>query len=320
MWGKVPLFEATLPFYYPSTYANHKSSIFSNRSKNDTDFKQQLNDIRQMGMNLTDSNRRIGHQIFLNAQMEGRQRFYDDLQPMKRSYEPIRQPNNYILSNISSVSSNSSYSVRPRSFDLPQDSYYDTSSSSGSSYNWSFDVFGQSFTNYTSDTASSQKSEVSLSNSLDDESSFDFFGSSPSNDVLVLTDMLNNIFGDDDTIYPTRSKKSASISTPTTSEGRSFESTVLYGVQFNVNAPSLANKDYENSFSKTAEDPKCSRKPSEPVKVDKARKQHRRESIDSADNLACTHSKRTNGCNVVEKIIDSVITDVENSREQLKWN
>lgn len=298
MWGKIPLFEASLPFHYPSSCTYHKGSIFSNRSKGDTKFKEQLNDIRQMGMNLADSNRRIGQKIFLNAQkMERRQRLRDDLQPTKRLYEPNRRLNYYILSHISDVSSSSSYSfLRARSFDLLQDSYDDISFSSESSYHWSSDLL-------TSDTLSSQISEISLSDFLDDESSFDIFG--PSYDVLVLNDMLNTIFGND-TIYQIRTRKS--VSGPMTVEGKSFESAVPYGSQFNVEVNSSVSNKIENSSSKILEDPKYSRTPSEPVRTDEARKKDRRA------------SKQTKGRNVVEKILDSVITDVENSREQLKWN
>lgn len=319
MWGKIPSFEASRPIYYRSTSANYKGSTFSIRSKNDTDFKQQLNDIRQMGMNLSGLNRRVGHKIVFFAQTERRKRFYDDLERMERLYERTRRPNYSVHSHISSVSSSSSYSVRTSSYELPQYSYKDSSFVSESSYNWSSDFLRPSLTSYTSDTPSNQISEVSLSDFLDDESSFDLLGSSQINDALALTDMLNNIFGYD-TIFQSPTRHSVSTSVPMTREGRVFENSVPDGVQFNGEAPS--STDFGNTSSKIAQDTKYSRKPLEPVKIDKATIKNRRESIESGDIWGCTYSKskQTSGRNVVETILDAVITDVENSREKLKWN
>lgn len=321
MWGKIPSFEASRPIYYPSTSSNYKGSTFSIRSKNDTDFKQQLNDIRRMGINLAGLNRRIGNKIFFSSQTERRTRFYDDLESMERLYEPTRLPNCSVHSHSHSVSSSSSYSARTSLFELAQYSYGDSSFISEPSYNWSSDFLRQSFTSYTSDPSSSQISEENLSDFLDDESSFDLSGSSQINDTLALTDMINNIFGYD-SIFQSPTRHSESTSAPMTSESRAFENTILNGVPFNVKAPSSTTTDFRNSSLKIAEDTEYLRKPLEPVKIDKATIQNRRESIDSGDILGCTYSesKQSNGRNVVETILDAVITDVENSREQLKWN
>lgn len=300
MWSKIPSFEAKRP---PSRINYDQSSI--HRGKHDAEFRQQLKNIRLMGVKLADANRKIGNKIFKNAQSERRQRKLP--KPFEKYDEPTRQPTYDFSSRKSADSSCYSLSCRSplfgKSFDfLNTDDYI-----SSASYSTDILRVGLPFATRTyADVPLSQLSDNSLysqscgdaetnyiSNDpwtglFDDESSFEFIGSKPKSDTLALTDMLRSLFGSDNIHrYPARKLPPV----PVNAKKR----------------PLKFNSDRKSSFASISNRKKLSnsdvRKPS------------------NSDVRKPSNSdvrKRVNKRNVVDVILDSIITDAENSVELLK--
>lgn len=352
MWGEIPLFEATRSIYYSSRYSNSicKKPILSNRSK------QQLNDIRRMRVDLADSNRRIGDRIFLNTEKERRRRLFQDiyLQSILKSTKPTRLPTcDFVGRKSNMISCSSDGAVFERSFDLQDNSYDNSSFSNESSDTSSYDLLGQS-RQKSDDSSSSQTSDDSSFELFDDESVFELIGNFPNTDVIALIDMLNNIFGHDK-IYQHPTRKFSSTSSPhITCQDRALQNSMglMYGAEappstshtrnngeahgksvFSANANFSANMNAQKLSSNIVENSKCSRQSSEPVSVGKVRKRggfsressferkasnsSQKESINLDDISPCTNSKRIDRRDVVGKILDTVMNDVESSRERL---
>lgn len=274
MWSEILLKR---PNYLPPSYINDEQSSIFNSSKNGSEFQRQLNKIRLMGVKLADSNRKIGDQIFKNAQSERRQRITNISKPFEKYYEPTRQPN-YDFSILKSANS-SCYSrcfrgpLYERSFDFLDDSYNDDSISGASLSQLSDNtLFSQMF----GDAETSHTLNDSWTDFFDDESTFESIGNKPKADALALTDMLNSLFGSDRIHrYPGRKLPSVLVNTEKT--------------------PSKFYSD-RKSFSKRPMPTPISNREKPPNSQ---------------------HKKYVNRAAVVEEIIDTIITDAENSQELL---
>lgn len=287
MWSKIPSYETTRPIYSTSSsFRNCGSSIYSTRSDNDAEYKQNLKDIRRMGIKLVHSNRKISDKISKNTRTARRQRYFENVKPILKPNKSAYRPSYDFLGQSSVFSSCSSNRDGQRiyggSFDIPRNLYDE---SSESPYTSSSGFLGQSFISqspeesYLSQSSHdtwfstltngypSLNSSDSLPECLDDDISFEILGSARNDDVYALTDMLNNIFGYNK-IYQKPKRKSSSTSPPhKTNENREFKNSELYDTQFNANARSSTDKDARFSASNLIRESKCSREPSELVSM-----------------------------------------------------
>lgn len=341
MWSKIPSYEASRPIYSTSSsFRNFESSTYSTRSEDDTEYKQHLNDIRRMGIQLVHSNRKISDEISKSTRSARRERYFQNLKPILKHNKPACRPSYDFLGQTSGYSSCSSnrdgQTIYGGSFDVPGNLYDETSESP---YTGSSDFLGRSFISQSpEDTLCSQSSHdtwfsafsngypsVTSNDSLpdDDDVSFEILGNAPYSDVFALTDMLNNIFGYNKIYqYPTR-KSPPTSPQQKTNESREFKDSELCGTQLNANAPPSSDKEARYSTSNLTRESKCSRAPSEPVSIHEAterRDSERKSSFEQQPSIPSRReSKRIDKLEVVGVILAAVLTDVENSMERLNY-
>lgn len=186
MWGNIPLFDSMRFIYFLPGLSNCDNSIFSRRrhDHDDIEFIRNLKDIRKMGIDLVDSNHKIGEKIS-NANL----------------CSPSRLWNIELCGQKSNDNKKSSCCVGDPFWDdfyngcISSDESSDTSSCNSSRHTFS----------ETSDDSCCSQTLYNSFDIFDENNSFDSIVYSPNADGGPLAAMVNNIFGYDKIYqYPTR--------------------------------------------------------------------------------------------------------------------